>query len=109
MAMCKLMTVFVGLLIVKRLASLDITVPPEHIFTAPAIAREYLLRQGYRRCFLLLPGPLLADLEGIESDEDDPQAIVLGDLGDDFTYNKLNQAFRFLMDGVPIVTLARNR
>ena len=36
-------------------------------------------------------------------------AVVLGDLGDGMTYQRLNRAFRLLLDGAELVTLARNR
>jgi HAD superfamily hydrolase (TIGR01458 family) len=40
---------------------------------------------------------------------DRADAVVLGDLGDAMTYERLNRAFRMLLDGAALVTLARNR
>lgn len=96
--------------IVAKLRRLGVQSNPEHIFTAPAVARSYLLKQGIKKCFFLLRAPLLADLEGIEVVERDlPGAVVIGDMGDDFTYNKLNRAFRYLQEGAAFITMARNR
>ena len=35
--------------------------------------------------------------------------MLVGDLGEDFTYGRLDQAFRCLMDGAELVALQRNR
>lgn len=38
-----------------------------------------------------------------------PDAVVVGDAGDAFSYARLNQAFRVLIRGAPLLALARNR
>lgn len=96
--------------VVERLRQAGIAATPEQIFTAPAVARDWLLEKQLTRCYFLLRAPLLADLEGIEAVDEAPQAVVVGDMGDDFTYNKLNRAFRFLLDEkCAFITLAVNR
>jgi HAD superfamily hydrolase (TIGR01458 family) len=52
---------------------------------------------------------LLEDLGTIEFVESAPQAVLVGDTGEELTYTALNRAFRFLMDGAAFITLARNR
>ncbi|PAW76993.1 MAG: hypothetical protein B9S32_12885 [Verrucomicrobia bacterium Tous-C9LFEB] len=96
--------------VVERLRQAGIAATPEQIFTAPAVARDWLREKQFTRCYFLLRPPLLADLEGVEAVDETPQAVVVGDMGDDFTYNKLNRAFRFLLDErCAFVTLAANR
>src|SRR5215470_1720289 len=95
--------------LVAELAAMGIVVPPERIFTAPIAAREYLKERGWLRCHLLVKLAVLEDLSGIESDDRAPQAVVVGDVGEDFSYQRLNRAFRYLLDGAELVTLARNR
>jgi HAD superfamily hydrolase (TIGR01458 family) len=41
--------------------------------------------------------------------KDRPNAVVLGDAGSAITYEGLNQAFRLLMDGKPLISMGRNR
>ncbi|HYW02322.1 MAG TPA: TIGR01458 family HAD-type hydrolase [Gammaproteobacteria bacterium] len=36
-------------------------------------------------------------------------AVIVGDAGETFTYDRLNRAFRVLMQGAPLLALARNR
>jgi HAD superfamily hydrolase (TIGR01458 family) len=96
--------------IVTKMRSFGLDDPPEAIITAPVIGREYLLQRGLTRCFPLLKDSLREDLEGIEFVECSPQAVLVGDLGDELTYQALNRGFRFLLDTkVAFVTLARNR
>jgi HAD superfamily hydrolase (TIGR01458 family) len=96
--------------IVERLHVAGISASPEQIFTAPAVARDWLLGKELKRCYFLLRAPLLADLDEVEAVDESPDAVVVGDMGDDFTYNKLNRAFRFLLDPkCAFVTLAKNR
>jgi HAD superfamily hydrolase (TIGR01458 family) len=95
--------------VARELAAMGLAVPPERLFTAPRAAREDLVRRGITRCSLLLPDSLRDDFEGVAFDDDSPQAVVLGDLGDGMTFARLNRAFRHVIGGAELVTLARNR
>src|SRR6516165_1150722 len=95
--------------IVSAMSALGIEVNPEQLITAPIIGRDYLVRESITRCFPLLKRTLLEDFGTIEFVESAPQAVLVGDIGEELTYAALNRAFRFLMDGAAFVTLARNR
>jgi HAD superfamily hydrolase (TIGR01458 family) len=95
--------------ILAKMKTLGIDLPPEQLITAPIIGRDYLQREGITRCFPLLKASLLEDLGTVEFVEDSPQAVLVGDIGEDLTYTALNRAFRFLLEGAAFVTLARNR
>ena len=95
--------------VARELAGMGLTVSPERIFTAPRAAREDLVRRGMGRCSLLLRETLREDFTGIAFDDEAPQAVVLGDLGDEMTFARLNRAFRHVLGGAELVTLARNR
>lgn len=96
--------------ILTKLGQLGVEVEAGEIFTAPAAARNILLERGLNRCHLLVPESLNADLEGIESVDKNPLAVVVGDLGEEFSYHRLNAAFRLLLDPqCAFLTLARNR
>jgi HAD superfamily hydrolase (TIGR01458 family) len=95
--------------VARELAAMGLPVEPERIFTAPRAAHARLLRLGIERCDFLVAPALLEDFPGIRDDGDAPQAVVLGDLGDGLSYDRLNRAFRHLLGGVEFLTLARNR
>jgi HAD superfamily hydrolase (TIGR01458 family) len=95
--------------ILEKLARLGLAVPAEELFSAPVIARDYLLNHGLTRCYPLIKRSLQEDLEGISLVETSPQAVLIGDIGDELSYAKLNMAFRFLLEGSAFIALARNR
>jgi HAD superfamily hydrolase (TIGR01458 family) len=52
----------------------------------------------------------MEDLAGIDVDESAAaDTVLLGDLGDTLTFDRLNRAFRTVVSGAELVTLARNR
>jgi HAD superfamily hydrolase (TIGR01458 family) len=95
--------------IIAQMRALGLELRPEQVITAPIIGRDYLNSEGITRCFALLKFSLLEDLAPIEFVESSPQAVLVGDIGDDLTYAALNRAFRFILDGAAFITLARNR
>lgn len=95
--------------IVRELAAMGLDVDPERVFTAPRAAAEHLRRRGLFRCDLVVNPALLEDFPGIEPGARSPEAVVLGDMGEGFSYSLLNRAFRHLLSGAEFVTLARNR
>jgi len=90
----------------EHLRSLGFEVDEAEIFT-PARAAVVLI--GEKSCFPLVDESLLEDLAGITLTEDHPNHVLVGDLGEGFTYGRLNAAFRCLMDGAELIALQRNR
>jgi HAD superfamily hydrolase (TIGR01458 family) len=90
----------------EQLLSLGFEVEEVEIFT-PARAAAGLI--GDRSCFPLVTESLLEDLGGITFTEDHPDHVLIGDLGEGFTYRRLNAAFRCLMDGAELIALQKNR
>ena len=95
--------------ILRELSAMGLDVAADRLFTSPRAARGLITARGWTRCHFLLRPALLEDFDGVESVEDGAEAVVLGDLGSGMTYERLNRAFRMLLDGAELVTLARNR
>jgi HAD superfamily hydrolase (TIGR01458 family) len=96
--------------ILAKMRSFGLEVAPGAVITAPIIGREYLLSRGLTRCYPLFKESLREDFEGIDFVDCSPQAVLVGDLGDELAYSALNRGFRFLLDAkVAFITLARNR
>ena len=96
--------------ILAKMQSLGLDVDPDIVITAPGVGREYLLQRNLTRCYPLLKDSLREDLTGIEFVERSPQAVLVGDLGEELDYGALNRGFRFLLDKeVAFIALARNR
>ena len=90
----------------ERLRSLGFEVEEAEIFT-PARAAAGLI--GDRNCFPLVDESLLEDLERVTLSQDRPDYVLVGDLGEGFTYDRLNAAFRRLMDGAELIALQKSR
>ncbi len=95
--------------LLRELSAMGLEVPADRVFTGPRAARALLLERGWTRCHFLLRPPLLEDFEDIAPVDSAADAVVLGDLGAEMTYERLNRAFRLLLEGAELVTLARNR
>lgn len=95
--------------VLAALASMGLEIEPSRLVTAPIAARRYLRSEGLARCHFLVAPALMDDFEGIEAVDERPDAVVLGDAGDGLDYASLSRAFRFLLDGARLVTMARNR
>jgi HAD superfamily hydrolase (TIGR01458 family) len=90
----------------EHLLSLGFEVEEAEIFT-PARAAAGLI--GEKSCFPLVDESLFEDLRGITFIASHPDCVLVGDLGEGFTYDRLNAAFRCLMDGAQLIALQRNR
>jgi HAD superfamily hydrolase (TIGR01458 family) len=97
--------------VVERLAGMGLHVEPERVLTAPMAGALWLRREGLRRVLLLLPESSHEDFAGfalVDADAE-PEAVVVGDLGPGFTFERLNSAFRALRAGARLVAIHRNR
>lgn len=90
----------------RKLRDLGYPAEEEEIFT-PAIAAARLLRG--RRCMALVDESLLEDLVGVDLGTEAAEYVLVGDLGEGFTYGRLDAAFRALVDGAELVALQKNR
>lgn len=92
--------------IVNRLARMGLEVPLQHLFTPAVAARHYLITRKLTPHLLVHPDlqSEFADLLGPA-----PGAVLLGDAGSGFTYEALNQCFRLLLDGLPLLAMGSNR
>jgi HAD superfamily hydrolase (TIGR01458 family) len=90
----------------EHLLALGFEVEEAEIFT-PARAAAGLI--GEESCLPLVDESLLEDLAGITLTRDHPDHVLVGDLGEGFTYPRLNAAFRCLVSGAGLIALQRNR
>lgn len=74
------------------------------VFTPVVAALQYLQARPDRRCQLLV-NPAIVPAFHVAEDAD---TIVLGDMGEGFSFGVLNRAFRRLHAGAELVALAKN-
>ncbi|WP_223871797.1 hypothetical protein [Candidatus Dactylopiibacterium carminicum] len=74
-------------------------------FTAVHATRNHLAQPGLKPHLLIHPD-IAAEMG---SSATDPDCVVLGDAADGFSFAAMNTAFRLLMQGKPLIAMARNR
>ena len=96
-----------------RLAAMGFPGPEEALvealFTPALAAARWLRERGLRRIALCVPEAAHEDFAHFERDDIRPEAVVVGDLGESWTFAALNRAFGHLMDGAELVALQKNR
>ena len=92
--------------LVNRLARIGLEVAAQHLFTPVVAARNYLIDRQLTPHLLVHP-----DIQGEFADlvGGKPSAVLLGDAGAHFSYQALNQCFRILLDGLPLLSMGSNR
>jgi HAD superfamily hydrolase (TIGR01458 family) len=102
-------TIYCRYTLLERLAVRGFDLQLDELYTATYVAARYLRDQGAQSYFpLLLPDAQL-EFSGIEVDEEQPQYVVLGDMGASFTFARLNKAFRALLNGAKLLALHKKR
>lgn len=104
--------------IVGRLRKLGFDVEAQDVFTAVLAGAEAARRAGVQTAAPYVAEAALPDLgefelvggtSGRPATGVRPDAVIVGDLGNDWTYDLLNEAFRFLMEGAHLIALSRDR
>ncbi|MBF6159649.1 HAD-IIA family hydrolase [Nocardia cyriacigeorgica] len=92
--------------IAERLCAAGIEVRAEEIVTAARLTVEYLRRNHPgARTWVLNHGDIEPDLAELELDDDDPEVVVLGGAGPEFTHRALSHVVELMLDGVPVVAM----
>jgi HAD superfamily hydrolase (TIGR01458 family) len=92
--------------LLDHLRRLGFDVSDDEMLTATEALVAYLVRERLRP-FPLIHSNLDEEFEVL--DRDRPNAVVVGDAAERFTYQRLNAAFRLLIDGAPLLAIATNR
>jgi len=97
--------------IAHHLNSMGIDITEQSIFTPPLAAVTYMKNAGKNRYYLLTTGDVEKDFKQscLCLSHAKPDFVVIGDAGDNITYDTLNTAFRFLMEGAELIALEKDR
>jgi HAD superfamily hydrolase (TIGR01458 family) len=93
----------------SALADAGFPVAPQDIVTASAIAANYLAQHHPgARCLLLNSGDIGEDLTGVTLVDSDPDVILIGGAGPEFSYAALNEVFAHVQRGARLIAMNRN-
>lgn len=92
--------------ILSDLQRLGFYIETEELFTAPVAAQQWLHHKGLRP-YCLIHNNILSEFSQFE--QEDPNAVLLGDAGEGFNYSSLNRAFQLCQQGAALVGIGYNR
>ena len=96
--------------LVSSLEKMGFKTIPERVFASPHAAIEYCKAKGLKRILLIVPDPeMKSDFSYFELVDENPEVIVLGDMGPMFSFELMNRLFKNMMDGSHLVALHKNR
>jgi len=81
----------------------------EEIYTSPLAAVSWLRSRKVKDISLLLSGSAVNDFKEFKITAYNPEYIIMGDIGRDLNFDRLNSTFRMIMNGAKIVALQKNR
>ena len=103
-------------MLVSHLGGMGIPVTADAIVSAPVAAATLARDRGHRVVAPFLAAPVLEDLEGLElaggtapGGGSRVGAIILGDLGEQWSYALLQEAHEYLRSGAELITCSRDR
>ncbi len=92
--------------IIKKLSAMEFEIDENQLFTTPLAAKEYIKKRNLKP-YLLIHSNLLSEFSDFGDNEFN--CVLVGDAGTDFTYEKLNTAFRYVFSGAPLLAMGKNR
>jgi HAD superfamily hydrolase (TIGR01458 family) len=95
--------------LVKKLADLGIESKKEDFLTPPVAATQWLQTNNFNNIAVFVPETTkeeFSDFNLITDENHDVDAVVIGDLGEQWTFNIMNQIFRILINNAKIKLIA---
>jgi HAD superfamily hydrolase (TIGR01458 family) len=95
--------------LLSKMQALGLDVRNDEIFSAVSATRRYLEQVGNPRCHLVVCDAVRACFAQFPEDSRNPEFVLVGDIGERWSYALLNDIFGMLMRGAQLVCMHRNR
>lgn len=92
-----------------KMRSMGFNIPREEIISAPQAAVHFLRSQKNPICRLLLADDVKQDFSEFKQSDSKADFIIVGDIGNAWTYKILNEIFNSLMRGAKLIAIHKNR
>ena len=92
-----------------KLSSMGLPVEPDETFGVIKAAVAHLRKLDNPRCCLLLTDDPKHDFSEFPEDDENPEQIVIGDIGKYWNYELINRLFRMVMNGAEMIALHKGR
>ncbi len=92
-----------------KLQAMGFNIQAPSILSTPAATAAYLQQQNHHSCHCVVGDTIRAEFAGFDSDTETPDAIVIGDIGPNWSYELVNHLARQVMDGAELIALHKGR
>jgi HAD superfamily hydrolase (TIGR01458 family) len=104
-------------MLLQRLTGYGFEVGLQEIFTATIAGRDMARAAGHHSIAPFAPEPALEDLDPLEltggtsgrTARAVPDAVLVGDLGERWNYDLMQEAFEYLMNGADLIAFSKDR
>jgi HAD superfamily hydrolase (TIGR01458 family) len=93
----------------QKINALGFSIPSDEIISAPQATVLYLKHQTNPTCQLTLADDVKKDFKDFMPTNTAPDYIVVGDIGEAWSYALLNDIFNNLMNGAKLIAIHKNR
>jgi HAD superfamily hydrolase (TIGR01458 family) len=93
----------------QKINSLGFSISKQEVVSAPQVALLYLKQQPNPVCRLLLSDDVKQDFMEFQQSDTDAEYIIIGDIGDAWSYRLMNEVFNCLMNGAKLIAIHKNR
>lgn len=93
----------------KKIHQLGFSIPENELISAPQAALLYLQQLQDPICRFLLADDVKKDFAGFRQSNTEAEYIVIGDIGNAWSYDLLNEVFNCLMHGAKLIAIHKNR
>jgi HAD superfamily hydrolase (TIGR01458 family) len=91
-----------------KMCAMGMDVDAREVISPPRVAAQMLRARRVKRAKLVVSDAIRGEFDGIE-DSPHPEVIVIGDIGERWSYALMNDLFRMVLEGAEIVALHRGR
>ncbi|KAA3611817.1 MAG: TIGR01458 family HAD-type hydrolase [Planctomycetota bacterium] len=95
--------------VTEQLQSQGLPVQSDHVLVPSKLAVRRIQASGKLRTGFLVPRDTRQDFDGLRAVHENPDWVVVGDLGPAFRWERLNRAFQWLRGGAQLIALQKNR
>lgn len=91
------------------LRDLNLQVERKEIFSAPEAAIRFLRKKDEPKILPVISESLKSDFSEFRIDENKPNYIVIGDIGDNWSNELMNKLFNLILNGAEIIALHKGK
>jgi HAD superfamily hydrolase (TIGR01458 family) len=93
----------------KKLAGFGFDIAEHEIVSAIRAALIYLQQFDDPVCHLVLADDVKQDFRHLRQSDSQADFVIVGDIGEDWSYKRLNQVFNLLIGGAELIAIHKNR